>query len=79
MTQIDFIEKSRLFIELAKRRATGTPKELSAKLNIQERALYRLLDSLRTSGLGFTYSRTSKSYYLDENQSINQSINQSTD
>ncbi|RZT92466.1 hypothetical protein EV201_2942 [Ancylomarina subtilis] len=66
MKQIDFLEKRRLFIELAKKRATGTPKELATKFNIQERVLYRLLESLKTDGLKFKYCRTIRSYYIDE-------------
>ncbi|MCZ4695625.1 hypothetical protein DWB61_13275 [Ancylomarina euxinus] len=74
MTQIDFLEKRKLFIELTKNRATGTPKELAAKLNIQERVLYRLLDSLKTDGLEFRYCRTTKSYCLEENEKSHSSI-----
>tara|TARA_R110001583_G_scaffold7286_3_gene36309 strand:- start:43919 stop:44119 length:201 start_codon:yes stop_codon:yes gene_type:complete len=66
MKQIDFLEKRRLFIELSQKRATGTPKELAKKFNIQERVLYRLLDSLKTDGLEFRYCRTIKSYCIDE-------------
>jgi len=66
MTQVDFLEKRRLFIELAKKKATGTPKELASKLNVQERVLYRFLDSLKSDGLEFKYCRTIKSYCLDK-------------
>lgn len=66
MKQINFLEKRKLFIELAKKKATGTPKELAAKLNIQERVLYRFLESLKSDGLKFKYCRTIKSYRLDE-------------
>lgn len=66
MKQIDFLERRRLFIKLAQKRATGTPKELAAKFNIQERVLYRLLDSLKEDGLGFRYCRTIKSYCLNK-------------
>jgi len=65
MKQIDFLEKRKLFIKLAQRRATGTPKELASKLNIQERVLYRFLDSLKTDGLEFKYCRTIRSYCID--------------
>jgi hypothetical protein len=75
MTQIDFLAKRKRFIKLAQKKATGTPKELASKLNIQERVLYRFITSLKTDGLEFKYCRTIKSYCLDENQSINQSIN----
>ncbi len=67
MKQIDFLEKRKLFIELVKRKATGTPKELATKLNIQERALYRFLSSLKTDGVEFKYCRTIRSYCLEEN------------
>ena len=66
MTPIDFLEKRKRFIELAQKKATGTPKELAKKFNIQERVLYRLLDSLKTDGLEFRYCRTIRSYWIDE-------------
>lgn len=66
MKQIDFLEKRRMFIELANKKATGTPKELAAKFNIQERVLYRFINTLKTDGLKFKYCRTIKSYYLDK-------------
>jgi predicted DNA-binding transcriptional regulator YafY len=65
MKQIDFLEKRRMFIELANKKATGTPKELAARFNIQERVLYRLLDSLKTDGLEIRYCRTIRSYCID--------------
>ncbi len=68
MKQIDFLEKRRLFIELAQKKATGTPKNLALKLNIQERVLYRFLDSLKTDGLEFRYCRTNGSYCIDKDQ-----------
>lgn len=68
MKQINFLEKRKLFIELAKKKATGTPKELAAKLNIQERVLYRFLVSLKSDSLEFNYCRSSKSYFLDKDQ-----------
>jgi predicted transcriptional regulator len=67
MKQNDFLEKRRLFIALAQKRATGTPKELAVKLNIEERVLYRFLDSLKTDGLEFRYCRTIRSYCFDKN------------
>jgi len=67
MKQIDFLEKRRLFIKLAQKKATGTPKELALKLNIQERVLYRFLNSLKTDGVEFRYCRITKSYCFNEN------------
>jgi len=68
MKQNDFLEKRRLFLELAKKKATGTPKDLATKLDIQERVLYRFLDSLKSDGLDLRYCRTIKSYCLDKGQ-----------
>jgi predicted DNA-binding transcriptional regulator YafY len=70
MTQIDFLEKRKRFIELAQKKATGTPNELAAKFNIQERVLYRFLNSLKRDGLEFKYCRTKGSYYLDEDMEM---------
>ncbi|WP_372643807.1 hypothetical protein [Ancylomarina sp.] len=66
MTQIDFLERRKRFIELAQKKATGTPKELALKFGIQERVLYRFLDSLKSDGLKFKYSRSIESYFLHE-------------
>lgn len=66
MTQIDFLEKRKRFIELTQKKATGTPKELAVKFNMQERVLYRFLNSLKSDGLEFKYCRSIKSYCLDE-------------
>jgi len=70
MTQIDFLEKRKRFIEMAQKKATGTPKELAAKFNIQERVLYRLLRSLRNEGLQYHYCRTIRSYCLNIDNNI---------
>jgi len=70
MTQIDFLEKRKRFIELARKKATGTPEELATKFNIQERVLYRFLKSLKSEGLMYYYCRTIRSYCLEIDNNI---------
>ena len=36
MTQIDFLEKRKFFIELTKKKATGTPKHLAANYSFKK-------------------------------------------
>lgn len=66
MKQSDLLEKRHLFVELAKKKATGTPEELAEKLEVKERTLYRFLSDLKTSGLKFNYCRIKKTYYLEK-------------
>ncbi|WP_101311259.1 HTH domain-containing protein [Labilibaculum manganireducens] len=50
---------------LAKNKSTGTPNELSDKLGVSERNLYRILDSIKDLGIAISYSRTLQSYILE--------------
>ena len=52
-------------IQLAERKATGTPCELSVKLGISQRNLYRVLDCIKDLGITISYSRTQQSYILE--------------
>ena len=65
MTRADFLEKRKVFIELIERRATGTPTELANMLHINERALFRFLNDIRSEGLEFKYCRTIRSYSFE--------------
>lgn len=53
-------------IKLADRKATGTPYELSYKLGVSQRNLYRILDCIKDLGMPITYSRMLKTYILEE-------------
>lgn len=49
--------------ELIRKKATGTPRELAAKLDICERQVYRILEGLKDEGLPIHYSKTLRTYY----------------
>ena len=51
-------------IDLARRKATGTPGMLAEKLNVSERNLYRILDVLKDEQ-GLKYCKRRKTYFLD--------------
>ena len=65
MTHLEFIEKSNYLIELVKKGSTGTPSELSFRLNISERSLFRLIKTLKEANIPIAYSRTKQSYIID--------------
>ncbi len=48
---------------LIRRKATGTPKALSERLNISERTLYRHIEELKILGLPIEYCKHSETYY----------------
>lgn len=52
-------------IKLAEKKATGTPCQLSDKLGISVRSLYRILDFINDSDRSVSYSRTLQSYILE--------------
>jgi transcription initiation factor IIE alpha subunit len=49
--------------ELIRKKATGTPVELAAKLDICERQVYRILSDFKDEGLPIKYSKALRSYY----------------
>lgn len=60
-------ERLRYLDRLIKLKATGTPKELSQKLGITERAWYKYRDELiHDLGLPITYCNYHKSYIYTE-------------
>ncbi|WP_461630774.1 hypothetical protein [Labilibaculum euxinus] len=52
-------------IKLADRKATGSPSELSHKLGVSQRNLYRILDCIKDLDVTISYSRTLQSYILE--------------
>lgn len=54
--------------ELIRRKVTGTPKDLAARLEINERQWYRLLNDMKDMGLPVIYCKDRKSYYYDEDE-----------
>lgn len=51
---------------LTRIKGTGTPKQLSQKLGISERTLFRLIDIMRSLGAPIAYSKMRSSYYYKE-------------
>jgi len=54
--------------ELIRRKATGSPKDLAARLEINERQWYRLLNDMKDMGLPVLYCKDRKSYYYDDDE-----------
>lgn len=50
--------------ELAKRKSTGSPKELAKRLNVSERTTFRLIESIKEQGTPIIYCRHSSSYII---------------
>lgn len=51
---------------LAKRKATGGRKELAQKMDVSVSTVKRMIRRLRFSGVEIKYSRTRRSYILEE-------------
>jgi predicted DNA-binding transcriptional regulator YafY len=56
---IERIERLDILIRLEN---TGTPKELSNRLNISERQIYRSIERMRNLGAEIVYSKYKQSY-----------------
>lgn len=55
---------------LIRTKATGSPREFAAKLNISERQLYRILEEYREIGFPIKYSKERESYFYECQTSI---------
>lgn len=51
--------------ELAKRNATGSPKELAEKINVSERTLFRLVQNIKEQGVEIEYCRKISTYFIN--------------
>jgi hypothetical protein len=66
-----YLNRIRRLDDLIRRKSTGPPKELAAKLDISERWLYVLLDELRNElGCPIEYDRRRRSYIYGEDGKI---------
>ncbi|WP_461641195.1 hypothetical protein [Labilibaculum euxinus] len=54
-----------IVIKLADRKATGNPSELSDKIGVSQRNLYRIIDYIKDLDIAISYSRTLQSYVLE--------------
>lgn len=61
----EYQEKLSRIQELAKRRATGTPKELAIKMNMSERTLLRHVQNIKDQGIPIEYCRKINNYVIN--------------
>ena len=47
-------------------KASGTPKQFAQRINVSERTLYRLIDTMRSLGAPIAYCESRSSYYYTE-------------
>lgn len=64
MALFQYIDRIQRLDHLIRKKCTGPPKELAAKLGISERWLYYLMEELKQDlGCPIRYDRTKKSYF----------------
>jgi predicted DNA-binding transcriptional regulator YafY len=61
--QLEDFEKLERLDFLIRKKATGTPSELSKKMGVSERAIYKYLKFLKSLGAEVKYSKQRQSYY----------------
>ncbi len=52
--------------ELIRRKATGTPEQLAARLEMSRANMYRYLEELKTFGAPVKYCKFRRCYYYEE-------------
>lgn len=60
----EYQEKLNRIQDLASRNSTGSPKQLSITIEVSERTLYRLVQSLKDQGVPIEYCRKTNTYLL---------------
>lgn len=65
MNYREYSEKLSRIKYLVERNATGTPADLSHKLQISEKTVRRMINHLRQEGSEIRYCRTKQSYTLN--------------
>ena len=66
MKTIQQLERLRKVHKLIKQKKTGSPKELSFRLNISEREVYRIIEYLKECDANINFSRSINSYFYKE-------------
>lgn len=61
----EYQEKLIRIQELAKRSATGSPKELAVKIDVSERTLFRLVQNIKEQGVQIEYCRKINTYFIN--------------
>lgn len=65
MKVFEYIERINLLHKLIEQKRTGSPKDLSRRLNISASRLYDIIDDLRLMGAPISYSRPLRTYYYE--------------
>ncbi|MBI9034149.1 MAG: HTH domain-containing protein [Bacteroidales bacterium] len=65
MTYIEYIQKLEYINYLIEKKATGSPKILSEKLEVSERTVRRMLKHLKKHNVEIKYCRRAQSYILE--------------
>ena len=65
MTFYEYREQLERIETLAKKNATGTPKELANRINVSERTIFRLIQSMKDFGTPIEYCRKTNSYFIN--------------
>jgi hypothetical protein len=71
MTQIEKIYLLDRLHHLIRRKGTGNPKALADRLDVSERTVYNLIDTLRGLGIDITYCKDKESYCYEEEVVLN--------
>ncbi len=66
MKTIKNLERLQQLHKLIKAASTGSPLEISQKMRISERMVYRLIDQLKSLDAVIRYSRKIRSYHYSE-------------
>lgn len=61
----EYQEKLNRIQELAKRNATGSPKELAQRISVSERTLFRLVQNIKDQGILMEYCRKTNTYFIN--------------
>lgn len=67
MSIIKYAERVQRMDQLIRRKSTGAPKELAAKLSLSERSLYELINQMKDMGAPIVYSKPRNSYVYTSN------------
>lgn len=67
MAGLKYYERTKLLIDLIEKRRTGSPRDLANRLNVTERTVYNIMDSLKmTLPEEIVYSDEDRSYIFLE-------------
>jgi predicted DNA-binding transcriptional regulator YafY len=65
MSYIEYQEKLERVQDLAEKNATGTPKELANRINVSQRTVYRIIQTMKDKGIPIEYCRKINTYYIN--------------